>query len=340
MDEKRLYYLDMARGLAIILVIVGHMLPQGELNIFITSFHVPLFFIVSGSLIKYKGKKKINLSNSIKRLVVPYLMFSLLIMPFWLFSWGWNLLNLKGIMFSFLSGLGIGALWFLPAIFIAENLFLFIISKFDRKRINAFLILLLTLIALISSNITFNNIIFDSLKLIIVRSVIGMSFLSVGYYAFDKINKSKISSKILVICSIIFAIAAIYNKQVDLYSLFYNNKILYFTNAIALSLISILILKNIAVNIRILTYSGINSLTLMATHQALMIVISKVTNIRFDTYFKSLIMFVVVMILEIAIIKIINSHFPWITGKFKSKKEQKSEMLWPESTVVKETVGR
>lgn len=334
MEEKRLYYLDMARGLAIILVIIGHMIPNGELKIFITSFHVPLFFIVSGALIKYKGKNKINLVNSIKRLVVPYIMFSILILPFWLNSYGFSLLNLKGIMFSFLSGLGIGALWFLPAIFIAENLFILINSKLNNKVIKV-IIVAITCMALLSSNMAFNNIIFDAIKLIIIRSLVGMAFLSVGYYSFDKVNKNKISFKLLIVCTIIFVISAVYNKQVDLYSLVYNNRILYFMNAISLSLISILILKNIDINIKVLTYSGTNSLTLMATHQALMLLISKITNIKFDTYFKSLILFIVVMMLEVVIIKVINSYCPWITGSFKRTKEQPSEIPWTEFSEVK-----
>ena len=55
--KKRLDYLDMTKGLGMILVLIGHL--QGDsiftfspyihpLCVFIFSFHMPMFFIVSG----------------------------------------------------------------------------------------------------------------------------------------------------------------------------------------------------------------------------------------------------------------------------------------------------
>lgn len=60
MSEKRLRALDIAKGIAIILVVIGHAVPdatthmgiQSEglaiLNRLIYSFHMPLFFLISG----------------------------------------------------------------------------------------------------------------------------------------------------------------------------------------------------------------------------------------------------------------------------------------------------
>ena len=60
-DKTRLEYLDAAKGLGILLVILGHIYawnPNINRKILVTwiySFHMPLFFIVSGMLIKYKN---------------------------------------------------------------------------------------------------------------------------------------------------------------------------------------------------------------------------------------------------------------------------------------------
>lgn len=42
-------WIDIAKGLAILLMIIGHELrPQSHLYVLIFSFHMPLFFILSG----------------------------------------------------------------------------------------------------------------------------------------------------------------------------------------------------------------------------------------------------------------------------------------------------
>ena len=58
MNTKRLDWIDIAKGIGIILVVLGHTLvPQvretgfaGFLWIFIYNFHMPLFFFLSGYL--------------------------------------------------------------------------------------------------------------------------------------------------------------------------------------------------------------------------------------------------------------------------------------------------
>lgn len=77
---KRLDIFDVLKGIAILLMIVGHSNTEPErepiykLTVFIYSFHMPLFFVISG----YFFKKKENVSvwqNSVKlfkRLIIPY----------------------------------------------------------------------------------------------------------------------------------------------------------------------------------------------------------------------------------------------------------------------------
>ena len=52
-NSKRINYIDIAKGLAIICVIIGHTFAKYDkldrlVITFIYSFHVPLFFILSG----------------------------------------------------------------------------------------------------------------------------------------------------------------------------------------------------------------------------------------------------------------------------------------------------
>ena len=57
--RKRIEYVDVAKGIAILSVIVGHTFsaydPGSLLNRFIYSFHMPLFFILSGFFLPATG---------------------------------------------------------------------------------------------------------------------------------------------------------------------------------------------------------------------------------------------------------------------------------------------
>lgn len=79
---ERLKYLDYAKGLAMIFVIFGHVVltKSNEFRIWIYSFHMPLFFIISGCLLYNKYKKtdemKIDIKKQFKNIMIPYLTFS------------------------------------------------------------------------------------------------------------------------------------------------------------------------------------------------------------------------------------------------------------------------
>lgn len=73
--QERIQYIDSVKGFAIILMIFGHMRFH-NLNWFIYSFHMPLFFILSGFF--FNPRKSI--SKRIKKLMIPYLITSLVIL--------------------------------------------------------------------------------------------------------------------------------------------------------------------------------------------------------------------------------------------------------------------
>ena len=97
MDEKnRIAYIDVAKGIGIILVVCGHVIGEGEksfkysniLHDYIYSFHMALFFIISGILLekKYKQNDKYYLENkinsSIRNLLIPYFLWSIIYLVF------------------------------------------------------------------------------------------------------------------------------------------------------------------------------------------------------------------------------------------------------------------
>lgn len=78
MRKDRKIYIDTARGIGILLVIIGHivvfgnypMQGAGGISNFIYSFHMPLFFIISGLCIK--ESKQLD-RETLKRMAYSYL---------------------------------------------------------------------------------------------------------------------------------------------------------------------------------------------------------------------------------------------------------------------------
>ena len=112
-ERKRLVYVDVAKGLGIILVVFGHTLipslctQSGLINgihTFIYYFHMPLFFTISGIVFEHNINRYSNTRLFIRKklllLIVPYLVYSLISYV------GINLCFKIGPLASILSGAG------------------------------------------------------------------------------------------------------------------------------------------------------------------------------------------------------------------------------------------
>lgn len=68
-ENKRIAYIDIAKGIGILFVMLGHCLYSEEspIRLFIYSFHMPLFFVLSGMTYKTCACEKLKdtISNSI-----------------------------------------------------------------------------------------------------------------------------------------------------------------------------------------------------------------------------------------------------------------------------------
>lgn len=76
--KKRIDYLDIARGIAIILMIIGHVV-SGYKRVIIFSFHMPLFIIISGIFFKPGRNIKEEFKNIFKKLIIPYMVSILIV---------------------------------------------------------------------------------------------------------------------------------------------------------------------------------------------------------------------------------------------------------------------
>ncbi len=58
LSNQRIKWLDTAKGILILLVILGHSFSNTELKNILGSFYMPAFFIFSGFTLKYEKNKK------------------------------------------------------------------------------------------------------------------------------------------------------------------------------------------------------------------------------------------------------------------------------------------
>lgn len=139
MKEKRLDYIDMVKGIGIILVVVGHSTYVSEnMLTWLASFHMPLFFIVSGMLFAYGNSGQEAFGSYVKKrfrgMIIPYFWFSLIYIGvdyYYLYAHP-EIINQEFINTAILQALsfyGISVLWFLPAIFMGEICFYGLMKK-------------------------------------------------------------------------------------------------------------------------------------------------------------------------------------------------------------------
>lgn len=129
--KKRLDYLDFTKGFAIILMLFAHTMAEANyIHRWIFSFHMPIFFIVSGLIMFEKyGKKDISLID-IKCLIkkrafqlgIPYVVWGLTLTLFYtvLGIISKSPIHFWNYILKLLSLNGIDSLWFLPCYFLLK----------------------------------------------------------------------------------------------------------------------------------------------------------------------------------------------------------------------------
>ena len=136
MKKHRIPYFDYVKGLLIILVVLGHAMPENKIfHIWLYTWHMPAFFIVSGMLLRYSGyvykpfcRKSGIFYNGIVRLIVPYFIYACcLLVARWINS-GFDISNLRWQSIDLLTLCGIGATWFLPCLFVGQIIY-YLVSK-------------------------------------------------------------------------------------------------------------------------------------------------------------------------------------------------------------------
>lgn len=147
---NRYEWADIAKGIGIFLMVMGHSGLPLSVHDWIYSFHMPFFFILSGYFFR-SGKYKTGefITRKLRAIMVPYVFF---IITIELLRLAGNGIGLKmppprSIEEVVLYGRDLGATWFLISLFLTELLY----YLFDRLFKNKRWLLILTMVTFCAS---------------------------------------------------------------------------------------------------------------------------------------------------------------------------------------------
>ena len=146
--EGRIKYWDIAKGITIMLMILGHTEIPEYLRIIIFSFHMPLFIIINGYFIKNYNIKR-TFIRSARTLLVPYMSVCLLSAGIYTFI-GWRaggdvtellLYKIKAMLGGmskvstrFLTFDSVWLVWFVCCLFLARNIYVILMRLSEKYR--------------------------------------------------------------------------------------------------------------------------------------------------------------------------------------------------------------
>lgn len=313
--------IDMAKGIAICLMVIGHCYSKD--NFILTSiyaFHMPFFFIISGMLYadKWKNGVAVRILPLFRKLLVPYVVFELLFSLFVLIlqrsqSAAKDLIEI--FLKTILPMIGTTVTWFLPCqLFVV--LFAALVLRIARTKRSVFgiasFIVLFALALLVPVPNRYLSVLW--------RVLIGMGFFAMGYYGKVLINRPA-KVWMILFCGGTFVVLATLNGMVSLVGMKLSNPILYTINGFLGTYVMYQIcLRWSERNVRFLSSFGRNTAVVLCTHMFAVEIIRLLDYKLFDNILycfgllEGLVFGGIVMAIMFVVIQICNRYFWYLFG--------------------------
>ena len=277
--NQRVEYFDIAKGIAILCVILGH-LEIHNINRVAFVFHMPLFFFISGYFLSLKQDYITYVKKKTKTLLIPYYFTSLLIC---IFSIPASLALNMPVAHSFLNWVGgtiyasgdgrvhglfgkfpifIGALWFLWALFLSLIIVRRILDTVPDKY-QLLSILAISYIGYLTSRTIW-------LPLDIQAGMNATIFVYIGYLCHkEQFLNREARPDVIILCIFVTAWCIKYFKGFWMVVNYYGNGMMDFFGALASIYLLLLLSKKLSGFPRlksILEWYGKNSIIILAFH--------------------------------------------------------------------------
>lgn len=339
MTLERLKYIDITRAIAMFLIVLGHTLVHSEhcsiIYKFIYSFHVILFFIISGFTFSAKKKFLEFLKGKFLRIMVPYFVWAFLfLIPYALFSSGVSedldrqssldlLSQIKTIFYGdFYNLMQNRPLWFLPALFTTEVIYYFIIKfseKFPKSEIPLFITMIL--VSFVADRFLHLTLPWGLNQAVIIGWFLYLGYLIKKYNILEKILPQK---HILVPVFLVIGFLAFYfNDTIDCMTNSYRIFPLTILSSLSFSFVVIIISHLIKEN-RLLEYIGKNTMGILIFHRIIILlfqtklgVITSILNNSnvLSEFVLALIVTTIAVLLSLVANYVVKKVFPILVGE-------------------------
>lgn len=276
---QRIKWIDVAKAIGIFAIYVGHISTTEGVRCvpFVWTFHVALFFLISGCAEAISSKEMgfgQFLAKKIKTLFIPWLTFALVSIVIHFLKTGYSSAELiKGVKQmalgctrnNFVSGAG--AIWFLTCLFVIQILFFFI-----KKLKNKWLILGAAAVIHIAALLLF-DVNAPKMPYNIDTAMYYILYYAIGYASFELMNSvlnaKTFKGKILLVVSgvLSFGYCGIRILGKDIFSFFYSVPYLSKLISVLSTLIiiyAVILLAKILENVELFQKIGQNTMYLCA----------------------------------------------------------------------------
>jgi fucose 4-O-acetylase-like acetyltransferase len=332
---SRIPFIDTAKGLCIMLVVLYHIntyydIP--EIGI-VASFHMPLFFLLSGCFYKSYGSFKLFCTKKTNQLLIPFFFFYLTIsvaLPNLLSVFGYSVRNENGIGIRSLLNFIVdnnwpnSPIWFLLCLYMINLLFYFFehISRGD-KRIIACLSVICGIVGYVLSYLSLN------IYMYIDSALTGLFFFWLGNMMYTQTSLVKSKQKIISLLFVILVglLCIVFwghdigwsgNNGLASYPLYevYITAILGSFSLIAFS-------KLFYRWLPCFTYWGKYSLIILCTHNSILQVLNIITTkFQLSVWLSVVLILVVTMMLYYFIVPLLIRIIPWFVNQKHLLKEK------------------
>lgn len=324
---KRIAHYDNARGILILFVVLGHILAAANPNWdiraynlahgFLTAFHMPAFFLLSGMLFNGEKWRKKGLAafliQKAKALLVPYVFFELLGILYKHFVLGTVSIP-DGLLLLATLRCNIGADWFLPAMFVSNLLFYACCRYLPQDRTGKLLLAVLAGLCLFSAWVLPRGLFLDTL----IRGLLGFAFMAVGQLLRKPLEAHSLpKTAVSLLLTLVFSVLTLKFAKNDFYECRVTDPPLFLLCGLAGTSFVLGVSKMI--RWRPLAWLGENSIVVMGTHQ---LVLYTVRSSASPLWVLSV--FALILALEVPLILLLNRFCPFFVGKrFKGEHHEK-----------------
>lgn len=336
-NAKRIDWIDMAKGYGMLAVIIAH-ICSGPLHTWIYTFHMPLFFFLSGYVFSNKDNFDLFIKKKARSLLIPYFTLGIPMVAFKvLFSLYQKTFTVDSsieLIRNFVFQKRLWTLWYIACLFFL-NIIFYVITKFAKNNVSkAIIVIGMTLLGLVyyksgGKPLPWNiDVCFTAIPFFFVGYV-----LKLNKEATEKVlSKKFISVSLFFIFGLINVVFGYLNIRttgtgLEMFDSEYANP--FFTYISAFSGIFAVIIFSKFFSFKPIRYIGENSLVYYAWHQTIMITVTKIgfgllgfehpTDITqpYYWYYKSVQFAVILIVLTVATIIVEKTDLRVLLGKNK-----------------------